>query len=153
MSKVLEVFETTRGVKVKKVEASDGRIMRFASEPGQSGATPISPASYGAYKSHTPDNEKFDRGNLKDVETTEGLGFPYNSRTFKNIESEEKGTEARKRIQQNNQWIGFLSHENTPDDPMEAAELYQEMVGRLKDVDDPDRQEEIKRDYNIGGSP
>jgi len=149
MSKTLEVFETTAGVTVKKIEDSKGRIQRFASNRQEA----ISASSYGAYKSHTPANEKFDRGHLQEVETTDQLGFPYNSRTFKNIDSEDKGSEERKRIQNNNQWLGFLSHENTPEDPMKAAEEYQEMVDRLKGVDDPQRQEEIKEDYNIGGSP
>lgn len=146
MAKTLDVFQTTTGTKVKKVEASDGRIMRFAD------GTPITSQSYGAYKSHTPASEKFSRGNLENIEDTENLGFPFDSRTFRTVEAEKPGTEARKKIQRNNQWVGFLASKDTPDDPFEAAEQYQEMVSRLTGIENEDKRREIKEDYNIGGS-
>lgn len=146
MSKTLDVFETTTGKTVKKVEASDGRIMRFAD------GKPINPSEYGAYKSHTPSVEKFQREHLDTIESTDDLGFPFNSRTFRNIEALPGGSAKRKEVQKNNQWVGFLSAEGTPDDPFKAAEEYTKMVAELENAKSEEKRQDIKRDYNIGGS-
>lgn len=146
MSKTIDVFETTAGVTVKKVEDKNGVIRRFAD------GTPITPSSYGAYKSHEPASERFQRGNLQDIEDTDSLGFPFDSRTFKDIGQYDQGSTARRRIQKNNQWVGFLASEETPDDPFKAAEDYEKMVSELTGVENADRRREIKERYNIGGS-
>lgn len=152
MSNVLDVFQTTAGTTVKKVEAKDGRIMHFAD------GDPINQQSFASYKSHTPANEFFDRGNLQDIESTDELGEPFNSRsTVPRDKIGKPGTEEYRKNVINNQWIGFLASDKTPDDPMEASDQFQEMVSELDNVDpEADNSEQqrmdIKDQYNIGGS-
>lgn len=147
MSITLEKFQTTKGTTVKKVEAKDGRVMRFAD------GKPIKSDSYGAYKSHTPATEKLIRGNLKDIDSIEQLGNEYEYKTTVDTSNYPKGSDGRVEAANRNRWIGFKTSDNTPDDPLEAAKEYEKMKQELKDIDDPERQQEIKEKYNIGGSP
>jgi len=146
MARTLDVFETSAGTKVKKVEASDGRVMRFAD------GTPIDSRQYGSYKSHKTDTEKFQRGNLGEVETVSELGFPYDQSGTTNTEAFPKGSDGRERSRQRNAWLGFYQTEDTPDDKMEAARQYSQMVSELKDANTEDEEDEIRQQYNIGGS-
>lgn len=146
MGKTLEVFETTSGTRVKKVEASDGRVMRFAD------GKPIKPRSYGAYKSHKPDTEHFKRGNIQDIDSVDELGNEYKYSSTDNTYGYEVGTDERSESTARNQWVGFLMSEETPDDEMEAAKQYNNMLSDLNGENDPEKQEAIKESYNIGGS-
>lgn len=147
MALTIEVFQSTTGKNIKKVEANDGRVMRFAD------GKPISSSSYAAYKSHTVTSERFQRDNLQEIQNTDQLGSPFDSRTM--IERGnlgEPGTDEYIQNVRNNQWVGFYASEDTPDDPFKAAEEYEKMVSELTDVKSEQRRQEIKESYNIGGS-
>lgn len=147
MSKTLEKFETTGGTTVKKIEASDGRVMRFAD------GKPIKSNSYGAYKSHTPESEWAKRENLQHIDNVKELGNEYQYSTTANIANYDRGSDKRLEAADRNRWIGFRTSDKTPDDDLEAAKQYAQMKQELKDIDNPERQREIKEKYNVGGSP
>lgn len=151
MSKVLESFETTAGKTYKKIEDSLGRTQYRAE--GEQGA--ISQNKFAAAKSHTPEKEIVSRGNqggLENLESLDQLGGEYTAELTRNVNQYERGSDARKKAADVNRWLGFKHSNETPDDEIEAAKQYAEMKDRLEDATTPEEEQDIKRDYNIGGS-
>lgn len=150
MSETLEVFTTTAGKRVKKIRTESGAIQRYAE--GVSGS--IDASTYGAYKSHKPDTERFKRGNkTEDINSVDDLGHPYDATIYQgDVKELEWGSDEREKAREINRWVGFKESEDTPDDAWEAAQEYMDMVDELEGVEDEEEQREIKRQYNVGGS-
>ena len=149
--KVLDSFVTTSGKEYRKIEDSLGRTQYRAD--GESGA--ISQQQFAAAKSHTPEKEIIKRdnlGGLDNLESLDQLGGEYTAELTRNVDAYERGSAERQRAADVNRWLGFKHSPETPDDEIEAAKQYAEMKERLADATTPEEEQEIKRDYNIGGS-
>lgn len=146
--KVAERFETTGGATFQKEQTDSGARYR------KNGKF-VSQQQYAAGKSHTGEAEYIKRGNKGGIDAVDDiaeLGHPYDAELTQNVNAFERGTEARKRAAETNRWLGFKHSEDTPDDPREAAEQYAEMKDELEQATTPDEEQDIKQQYNIGGS-
>ncbi len=149
MSRTTKVVETSAGTVYKQVVASDGRTMHFKD------GTPVKQQSFAAAASNTKPVQVLKRGNLGGIDSIDDvteLGQEYAATLTRDVRQYPRGSAERKQAADINRWLGFKSAQGTPDDPIEAAEQYEEMKDRLAEAVDEREEREIKRDYNIGGS-
>jgi len=150
MARTLETVTTSAGTRYSKKVSSDGRQYHVKHGSGQ-----VKQQSYAAAKSNTTAVQVLERGNLGGVEALDDvtdLGEEYAAQLTRDVRQYERGSPERKEAADVNRWLGFRYSQDTPDDPIEAAEQYQEMKNRLKEATSERQERDIKRDYNIGGS-
>lgn len=148
MATTINTFTTQAGTRYFKKKDTLDRTYYVKEGEGR-----IKPQSYSGAAGHTTAGE-LERGTIDETDLTERTDFsaPYNAASMYPIEAFEEGSEARAQVAEANKFYGFFTAEGTSNDRLEAMREYREMVQRLAETDDPERQEEIKRDYNIGGS-
>lgn len=148
MTKTLETAVTTDGQTLRKIRDSAGRVQYLVD------GTQVKQQTYAGKKAHTPDVEYFKMGHLADsVDSVEDLGPPFDAKTtVPAIDTLPEGSEERHKAAEVNRWLGFKFDRNTPDDPLEAAKEYTEMVKELRKYDSVEKRQEVRERYNIGGS-
>lgn len=146
MADIIETFETTAGTVYHKKEDTAGRTYHHKEGEGR-----ISGKSFGAGKSHRAVSEA-KRGHDVDADD---LGHPYDQaaegKGYLPTEAMPEG-DAREKAGAKNAFVGFLESEGTPDDVVEAAQEYDDMLAELKEKKSQADQEEVREKYGVGGS-
>ena len=146
MARIEERFETQSGTTFTKEETDAGNV-RY-----RKNGTFTSSQSFAAGKSHTPTAE-VRRGNTdpSDLDRTD-LNKQFDVSMTVPIQQFDEDSFEREQAGEANAFYGFLQAEETPDDRVEAALEYQDMVRELDDSNSPEEDREIKERYGIGGS-
>ena len=146
MARIQERFETQSGTTFTKEETEAGNV-RY-----RKNGTFTSSQSFAASKSHTPTAE-VRRGNTdpSELDRTD-LNKPFDATSYIPTEAFDDDSFEREQVAEANRFYGFLQAEETPDDRVEAALEYQDMVQELDDSNSPEEDREIKERYGIGGS-
>lgn len=146
MARTVESIQTTGGATYKKKVDAIGRTYHTREGEGRVAST-----SYAAAASHSAPAAAFSRNEFE-PDTVDDLGHPFSAKATVPVDSFERGSAERERAAEANRWLGFRYDENTPDDPVAAAEEYYKMRKELRDADTPEKEREIKETYGIGGS-
>jgi hypothetical protein len=146
LTEITERFETQSGTTFTKEETEAGNV-RY-----RKNGTFTSSQSFAAGKSHTPTAE-VRRGNTdpSDIDRTD-LNKPFDATSYIPTEAFDDDSFEREQAAEANRFYGFLQAEETPDDRVEAALEYQDMVRELDDSNSPEEDREIKERYGVGGS-
>lgn len=144
---VERTFETQRGERVSKVETSIGGTLYYSEERGQ-----INQTEYSNLSSQRREVRIKQTKEQEQIESTD-LSDTYQAEKTYPIGDLEPGSVERERVKQQNMFVGFLLQDDTPEDRVEAAFEYEEMQQRIRQAGTQDEIEDIKGDYNIGGTP
>lgn len=146
MARIQEQFETQSGTTFTKEETEAGNV-RYRKDGAFTSAQ-----SFGAGKSHRPTAE-VRRGNTdpSELDRTD-LNKPFDATSYIPTEAFDDDSFDRRQAAEANRFYGFLQAEETPDDRVEAALEYQDMVRELDDSNSPEEDREIKERYGVGGS-
>lgn len=144
---VERTFETQTGEQVSKVRTRKGGVLYYSEVEGQ-----INQQRFSTKSSQRREVNLFRTKDIEDIESTE-LSDRYQTEQTYPIGDLEPGTIDRERVKQQNMFVGFLLQDDTPDNRVEAVREYEEMQQRLRQAESRDEIEDIKGDYNIGGTP
>lgn len=146
MTEIIDRFETQAGTTYTKERTESGRTQYRKN--GQF----TSSQSFAAGKSHTTTAE-LKRGTIdaSDVERTD-LNKPYDATAYMPTDAFDDGSYEQQQAREANRFYGFLQAEGTPDDRVEAALEYEQMIRELEQSNSAAQDREIKEQYNIGGS-
>lgn len=146
MATTIATFETVAGTNVRKIRDASGRIQRYAE------GTQIDAASYAAYKSHTPAAQAFSRETL-DVDSAEELGAPYKYESTQPHPKTDPEDDIPTEVRERNAFVSYWLTDTTPEDKLEAAEQYYEMIQALQEANTMEKRQEIRENYGVGESP
>jgi hypothetical protein len=146
MARTIESFVTTGGNQYEKKQDTAGRTYHVKRGEGR-----VEQTSFAAAKSHTGAAEAFARGNFE-PDSLDQLGAPFDATSTDPVNQYDRGSSEREQAADVNRWLGFRYDQNTPDDPLEAAEEYYRMKQELQEADTREEERDIKEQYGIGGS-
>lgn len=149
---VERTFETQQGERVSKVRTKFGGSLFYSESRGQ-----INQQQYSSLSSQRPEVQ-MERGiqagrlEREDIDI-DRLSKQYQSEQTFPIGDLEPGSIEREELKQSNMFIGYLLDDETPDNRLDAIREYEEMTQRIRNADSDSEIEDIKGDYNIGGTP